>query len=111
MSKKLFDGENTTNIKMKYNKPYAEKLKKKKEREMIDKAKAKYGDDYQEKMEEELHESSSSISEDENGELINENFTSKFIETLAKIRYKHPDIYKVNEDIFEEEEEGCCLFD
>jgi protein KRI1 len=38
---------------------------------------------------------SDQLPEDENGDLINEKVTSKFIETLAKLRYKHPDIYKV----------------
>jgi protein KRI1 len=43
-------------------------------------------------MDEEDSESNSA--EDENGSLINENLTDKFIETIAKIRMKHPDIYE-----------------
>jgi protein KRI1 len=46
---------------------------------------------------------SDQLPEDENGDLINEKVTSKFIETLAKLRYKHPDIYKVKQ-VFDEED-------
>ncbi|CAK58576.1 unnamed protein product (macronuclear) [Paramecium tetraurelia] len=31
--------------------------------------------------------------EEENGDLFNDKATQKFIETLAKIKYKHPEIY------------------
>lgn len=50
-----------------------------------------------------MGDSDSSV-EDENGQLINEHITSKFIQTLAKIRYKHPDIYKTDQNIFEEDD-------
>jgi hypothetical protein len=42
--------------------------------------------------------------EDEDGDLVTNNITSKFIETLAKIRFKHPDIYKSKDDIFGQED-------
>jgi hypothetical protein len=40
------------------------------------------------------------LPEDENGELINDDFTPKFLLTLAKIRNKDPEIYE-NKEFFE----------
>ena len=41
--------------------------------------------------------SNSDLPEDENGELINDDFTPKFLVTLAKIRNKDPEIYEQKE--------------
>ncbi|CAD8141501.1 unnamed protein product [Paramecium pentaurelia] len=91
---KLFEGQEQPKLKLKINKQFAEKYQKKKERELLDKK----GEilDQQESSEDQ-------ISEDENGDLINDKVTQKFIETLAKIRYKHPDIYQ-DKEIFQEED-------
>lgn len=42
--------------------------------------------------------------EDEDGQLIDEELTDNFIQTIAKIRMKHPDIYK-EKKIFQEKDE------
>ncbi|CAD8059236.1 unnamed protein product [Paramecium sonneborni] len=91
---KLFEGQEQPKLKLKINKKFAEKYQQKKERELLDKK----GEilDQEESSEDQ-------IPEDENGDLINDKVTQKFIETLAKIRYKHPDIYK-NKEIFQEED-------
>lgn len=73
----LFEDNQVPSSKLKVNKQFAEKFRIKKERELLDKNR-------HEEIEEE--DSSSSI-EDEDGDLINENITSKFISTLAKIRF------------------------
>ena len=46
-------------------------------------------------------ESSSSLSEDEHGELINEDVSDKFLTTLAKLRTKNPEIYEENKNFFD----------
>lgn len=49
-------------------------------------------------------ENSSSSSEngpeDDNAELLNENIENEFINLLAKIRTKHPDIYQKDKTFF-----------
>lgn len=41
-----------------------------------------------------------SESEDENAELLNENVSTKFLKTLARIRTKDPAIYQKDEAFF-----------
>lgn len=52
------------------------------------------------KDEDEGESDSSSDTEDEVGELITEKINNKFLETIAKIRQKNPDIYDENKKFF-----------
>lgn len=52
-----------------------------------------------EKLQDEIASSSDSI-EDEHGLMINDTVTSKFLDTMAKLRFKHPQIYKTEKEIF-----------
>ncbi|KAM3133973.1 hypothetical protein pb186bvf_013939 [Paramecium bursaria] len=90
---KLFEGQDAPQGKLQVNKQYAEKFRKKKERELLDKAER-----------EQIQPDSDSSIEDEDGQLVNEKITDKFIETLAKIKFKHPDIYQRKESIFSEQD-------
>ena len=45
-------------------------------------------------------DSGSSDTEDENAELLNENESSKFLTTLAKLRTKDPAIYQKDSSFF-----------
>ena len=48
----------------------------------------------------EEEDSQSSESEDENAVLLNENISSNFLTTLARIRTKDPSIYKTKKEYF-----------
>ena len=70
------DSEHVTDKELntfKINKKYEKKFIKRKQREEIDRAKAKYGKNYEKVMAGELENSSgSSLAEDEDGELLND---------------------------------------
>jgi protein KRI1 len=65
------------------NEDYAKKFTYMKERQALEKAKLKYGKDF---MDVEEHEESEDVSEDSEGELINDKVMTKFIETYIKLK-------------------------
>lgn len=82
---------------MKINKDYAKKFEHRKKREEVDNAKLKYGKNYEKIINEDenMDENSSDLEEeDEHGELINQHLSDKFLQTIAKIRLKNPEIYE-----------------
>jgi protein KRI1 len=65
------------------NEDYAKKFTYMKERQALEKAKLKYGNDF---MDVEEDEESEDVSEDSEGELINDKVMTKFIETYIKLK-------------------------
>ncbi|EGR27880.1 zz domain protein [Ichthyophthirius multifiliis] len=95
-------------IKLKINRQFADKFEKRKQRQIIDQAKVKYGDNYKKIIEGDQYneDSSSELEDDSEGELLNEKVSVKFIKTLAKIREKDPSIYKTEKQFFKEKDFG-----
>ncbi|THV06167.1 hypothetical protein K435DRAFT_849267 [Dendrothele bispora CBS 962.96] len=85
------------------NEHYAKAFQYRKEREELEKLKAKYGSDYGEDEEEDT-DSESDESEDEEGEELTPAVDAAILRTLAKIKRKDPEIYDTKTHIFEEEQ-------
>lgn len=76
------------------NKDFARKFEHRKQREHLEKNKALFNSS--------SSASSSSLDEDENGELITDDLRFDFLKSLAKIKSKQPEIYKKDIKFFEE---------
>ncbi|KAF5355471.1 hypothetical protein D9758_006312 [Tetrapyrgos nigripes] len=86
------------------NEHYAKAFQYRKEREELDKLKAKYGSDYDEDDDEDETNSESDESEDEDGEELTPAVDAAILRTLAKIKRKDPEIYDSKLGVFEEEQ-------
>ncbi|KAF9012710.1 KRI1-like family C-terminal-domain-containing protein [Cyathus striatus] len=96
---------NFENVKLTINEHYAKAFQYKKEREELEKLKAKYGSDYEEEDAEDLStDSESAESEDEDGEELTPAVDAAILRTLARIKRKDPDIY-TQKDVFAEEQQ------
>lgn len=115
--KSLFEDESAaTKEKLTINRKFKESFEKRKQREELDRAKAKFGQDTLKKLAKKQKENSdedasgsddsSSIVEDEDGMLVTNEFADKFLETISKIRAKHPDIYDPKKKFFKPQDFG-----
>ncbi|KAK0197362.1 KRI1-like family C-terminal-domain-containing protein [Armillaria mellea] len=86
------------------NEHYAKAFQYRKEREELEKLKAKYGSDAEEDDEEEETDSESAESEDEDGEELTPAVDAAILRTLVRIKRKDPDIYNSEKSIFGEEQ-------
>ncbi|PBK77884.1 hypothetical protein ARMSODRAFT_924095 [Armillaria solidipes] len=87
------------------NEHYAKAFQYRKEREELEKLKAKYGSDAEEDDDdEEETDSESAESEDEDGEELTPAVDAAILRTLARIKRKDPDIYNSEKSIFGEEQ-------
>ncbi|KAL1759954.1 KRI1-like family C-terminal-domain-containing protein [Schizophyllum commune] len=86
------------------NEHYAKAFEYKKERQELEKLKAKYGSDYEE---DDISESDSESdeSEDEDGEELTPAVDAAILRTLARIKRKDPEIYDSKTNIFQAEQE------
>ncbi|KAL1662664.1 KRI1-like family C-terminal-domain-containing protein [Schizophyllum commune] len=86
------------------NEHYAKAFEYKKERQELEKLKAKYGSDYEE---DDISESDSESdeSEDEDGEELTPAVDAAILRTLARIKRKDPEIYDSKTNIFQ----GACI--
>lgn len=81
------------------NKNYEKKFTLRKKREYVDKMKSMHGTNYEAKMG--LNEESGSeLEEDEEGLLFNNKVRAKFLETLASLKNKRPQIYDEKRNFF-----------
>lgn len=110
------DNDDFSKVKLNIDSRFAKKFEIRKERELLQDSKHKYGKNLEstqniftelktdcdelEMLNEDDADETSESEEDENAELLNENVSSKFISTLAKIRCKDPEIYDKKEDLF-----------
>ncbi|KAK0450613.1 KRI1-like family C-terminal-domain-containing protein [Armillaria borealis] len=86
------------------NEHYAKAFQYRKEREELEKLKAKYGSDAEEDDDEDETDSESAESEDEDGEELTPAVDAAILRTLARIKRKDPDIYNSEKSIFGEEQ-------
>ncbi|KAL1719819.1 KRI1-like family C-terminal-domain-containing protein [Schizophyllum commune] len=86
------------------NEHYAKAFEYKKERQELEKLKAKYGSDYEE---DDISESDSESdeSEDEDGEELTPAVDAAILRTLARIKRKDPEIYDSKTNIFQAEQQ------
>ncbi|KAL0955705.1 hypothetical protein HGRIS_001925 [Hohenbuehelia grisea] len=87
------------------NEHYAKAFEYRKEREELDKLKAKYGSDFEEEDLESETDSEDLESEDEDGEELTPAMDAAILRTLAKIKRKDPAIYQPEAKVFEEEKQ------
>ncbi|XP_006461453.1 hypothetical protein AGABI2DRAFT_143340 [Agaricus bisporus var. bisporus H97] len=88
------------------NEHYAKAFQYRKEREELDKLKAKLGSDISESdLENEESDSESDESEDEDGEELTMAVDAAILRTLARIKRKDPSIYESGKNVFGEEQE------
>ncbi|KIY63150.1 Krr1-domain-containing protein [Cylindrobasidium torrendii FP15055 ss-10] len=98
------ESDNGEAQKLTINEHYAKAFQYRKEREELEKLKAKYGSDYEEGEEEEEEDSESDESEDEDGEELTPAVDAAILRTLARIKQKDPGIYASEKNIFTEEQ-------
>ncbi|KAK7052808.1 Kinetochore protein Spc24 [Paramarasmius palmivorus] len=98
------DSEAGEDFKLTINEHYAKAFEYKKEREELEKLKAKYGSDAEENEDEEESDSESDESEDEDGEELTPAIDAAILRTLARIKRKDPEIYNSKSVIFQEEQ-------
>ncbi|KAF5354624.1 hypothetical protein D9756_005653 [Leucocoprinus leucothites] len=97
--------ENDEVVKLTINEHYAKAFQYRKEREELDKLKAKLGSDVSESdLEEEETDSESAESEDEDGEELTPAVDAAILRTLARIRRKDPSIYESGKGVYDEEQ-------
>lgn len=107
MKAKLFDGNTNKTAESKDinsfapNREFEKKFNERKKREEVERLKNKLGPEVFNRVNEEDAESSSSLSEDEDGMLDDEEMNLEFIRTLTKLKTKHPDIYKQDTKFFD----------
>ncbi|TFK45092.1 KRI1-like family C-terminal-domain-containing protein [Crucibulum laeve] len=97
------DDEDVTQLTI--NEHYAKAFEFRKEREELEKLKAKYGSDAESSDEDVSTDSESAESEDEDGEELTPVVDAAILRTLARIRKKDPTIYQSEKNIFGEEQE------
>ncbi|PBK96588.1 hypothetical protein ARMGADRAFT_923986 [Armillaria gallica] len=97
------ESDNESTHQLTINEHYAKAFQYRKEREELEKLKAKYGSDAEEDDEEET-DSESAESEDEDGEELTPAVDAAILRTLARIKRKDPDIYNSEKSIFGEEQ-------
>lgn len=99
MSKELFNKEdNSTKAQLSVNKDFQKRFEHRKQREELERLKEKYGKDFVDQAAEDGE--SSSISEDEDGKLVDDDVMLDFMQTYTKIKTKHPDIYNKDSNFF-----------
>ncbi|KAK0210500.1 Krr1-domain-containing protein [Desarmillaria ectypa] len=97
------DSESTHQLTI--NEHYAKAFQYRKEREELEKLKAKYGPDAEEEdNDDDETDSESAESEDEDGEELTPAVDAAILRTLARIKRKDPDIYNSEKSIFGEEQ-------
>ncbi|KAF9523871.1 KRI1-like family C-terminal-domain-containing protein [Crepidotus variabilis] len=105
----LFSGDedHSKGVQFTINEHYAKAFEYRKEREELEKLKAKYGSDYDpnDSEPEFSTDSESAESEDEDGEELTPAVDVAILRTLARIKKKDPGIYDSRKDIFGEEQE------
>ncbi|KAF8953200.1 KRI1-like family C-terminal-domain-containing protein [Flammula alnicola] len=87
------------------NEHYAKAFEYRKEREELERLKAKYGSDYDPDASDFSTDSESDESEDEHGEELTPAVDAAILRTLARIKKKDPAIYDTQKDIFGEEKD------
>ncbi|KAJ7594856.1 KRI1-like family C-terminal-domain-containing protein [Mycena floridula] len=97
------ESEDQTDHHLTINEHYAKAFEYKKEREELEKLKAKYGSDFEEDDDSET-DSESAESEDEDGEELTPAVDAAILRTLARIKRKDPEIYNLEKGVFEEEQ-------
>jgi protein KRI1 len=85
------DGDDNFGDKFTINEDFAKKFEYNKRRQLLEQGKLKYGDMLQEEYVEPV-ESSSSSSDDSEGELVNPKFEKKFFEVITAIRAGDPSV-------------------
>ena len=83
---------------MKVNEDFAKRFEHNKRRELLEKGKEKYGNLLEEDSEQEEEEEE----EDDEGELINQNVETKFLETIAMIRDNDPKLKEIKDELFKD---------
>jgi len=81
-----------------FNKDFAKRFEHNKRREELQRAKEKYGQNLSD-----LSDASSETSEDEDGELVNEQVTQKFLETVTMLRDNDPKAKSASQNCFDDE--------
>ncbi|KAF4620849.1 hypothetical protein D9613_001050 [Agrocybe pediades] len=104
MAELFSDDEGPSTHMLTINEHYAKAFEYRKEREELEKLKAKYGSDY-DPDEDESTDSESAESEDEHGEELTPAVDAAILRTLAKIRKRDPEIYDSQKNIFGQERE------
>lgn len=99
MRKELFNkDEEQVKSQLTVNRDFKQRFEHNKQREELDRLKQKYGKDFVEHAAED--QASSSISEDDDGVLVDDNVMIDFMQTFSKIKNKHPDIYEKDNNFF-----------
>jgi protein KRI1 len=103
--KGLFDDEPLEDGELKFNPDFAKKFEYNKRRELLDKAKEKYGERALLRgSDSEASESSEEEDEDDEGELINAQVEKKFLETIAMIRTNDPKLKETEGELFKDDD-------
>ncbi|KAK0459472.1 KRI1-like family C-terminal-domain-containing protein [Desarmillaria tabescens] len=98
------ESDNESTHQLTINEHYAKAFQYRKEREELEKLKAKYGSDAEEDDDNDETDSESAESEDEDGEELTPAVDAAILRTLARIKRKDPDIYNSEKSIFGEEQ-------